>query len=83
MIDILWLNDLFPLVATLIEQIQTTTGVFQSYARTAAIFGGLGVVGVVAGEDECIVLLCQTDVDDGWSIAVHAMLKGILDEGYK
>lgn len=83
MIDIIWRNGLLPLIATLIEQIHATTGVLQSDARTAAILGGLGVVSIVAIEDERTVFLYEADVDSGRGIAIHAMLEGILDEGDK
>ena len=56
-------------------------GVFQSDARTAAILGGLGIVGVIGSEDKRIVLLGQTDVDGSWGVTVHAVLESIFDEG--
>ena len=83
MIDVFWRNGLLPLVATRIEEVETATGVFQPDARAAVILGGLGVVGVVAGEDEHAVLLCQADIDSGRGVAVHAVLEGVLDEGDK
>ena len=79
MIDIIF-EGLLPGVAARVEEVETTAGVLQSDARTAAVLGGLGVVGVVAIEDERIVFLCQTYVDSGRGVTVGTMLKGILDQ---
>lgn len=80
MIDILRGDSLFPCVATRIEQIQTAAGVLKPDARAATVFGGLGVVRIVAVKDKGVVLLLQSDSDGGRRIAVHTMLEGILNE---
>jgi hypothetical protein len=56
-------EGLLPGVATRIDEVETATGVLQADARAAAVCVVLGEVGVVAGKDEIVVLLFQTDID--------------------
>ena len=78
-IDVIF-EGLLPGVAARVEEVETTTGVLQSDARTTAILGGLGIVGVVAIEDKRAVLLCQADVDGGRGVTVGTMLKSVLNQ---
>ena len=73
-------EGLLPGVAARIDEVKTATGVLQTDARTAAVCVVLGEVGVVAGEDETVSLLLQTDVDLRWPAAAHAVFEGVLDE---
>ena len=77
-IDIVWRDGLFPLVAARIEQFHSATCIFQSYSRPAAVLCRLGIVRIVASEDECAGGLFQTYTDGGRSIAIHAMFEGIF-----
>ena len=83
MIDVLWRDGLLPGVVPVVHQLQTAAGVLQSDARAASVLSGLGVVGIVAGEDDGIVYLFQMNIDSGGGIAVCTMFKGILDERYE
>ncbi len=73
-------EGLLPDVTTWIDEVETATGVLYADARAAAVCVVLGIVGVVAGEDELVVLLFQTDIDLRGPAAAHAVLEGILDE---
>ena len=73
MIDILRRDGLLPLVAPLIQQVQTTARVLQSDTRTTTVFGWLGIVGVIAGEDKRVAFLHQTDLDDRRCITVQSL----------
>ena len=73
-------EGLLPGVATWIDEVETTTGVLQSDARTAAVCVVFGEVRVVTGEDELVILLLHADIDLRRPAAAHAVLEGILDK---
>ena len=79
MVDVVF-EGLFPCVATGIHEFQATAGVLETDARTTAIGIVFGIVGVVAGEDELIAFLRQTDIDLRGSATADAMLEGVLNE---
>ena len=80
MIDILWRDGLLPLVATWVEEVEAATGILQTDARTAAVGIILGIVSVVATEDQSVVRLFQPDIDFRGTAAADTVLEGILDE---
>lgn len=73
-------EPLLPGVVVGIHQIQAATGVLQSDTGATAVGIILGVIRVVAGKDDTVVLLFKMDVNHRAPAAAHPVFESILDE---
>ena len=68
------------MIASVVHQFQTASGIFQSDARTAAVCIVLGIVGVVADKDELVIILLQANIDGRRPVAADTMFESILNQ---
>ena len=69
-----------PLITAGVGEVETALNLLESDAMTAAVAGGLGMVGILDVAGDGMVAGLQADVDERGLGGADAVFEGILDE---